>query len=36
MIQKASVTSGTLLNNSGMSLRNPRPQGTFIRPIFLR
>ena len=36
MIQKARVTSGTLLNDSGISLSHSTSQGTFICPIFLR
>ncbi len=36
MIQKAKVTSGTLLDDSGISLSHSTPQGTFICPIFLQ
>ena len=36
MIQKARVTSGTLLNDSGHISLHSAPQGTFVCPIFLR
>src|SRR5712671_3607665 len=36
MIQKAKVTSGTLLDDSSISLSHSIPQGTFACLIFLR